>query len=145
MASKADFTEADWQTLEKGLLGAAMLVATADASFFDSFKEMGTLAGHMSDARQKSSSQLVRDLGATHTTGFGMGTSPAALEAGTFEALRSALATLSTKAPDETQAYRAFVMELAESVAQAVSGVSASENSALEKIKAALAGAQSSA
>jgi hypothetical protein len=141
MASKADFTEAEWQTLEKGLIGAAMLVATADASFFDTFKEMGTLASHMAEARQKSTSQLVRDLGATHTTGFGMGTSPTDLEAGTLEALRSALALLDSKAADESQAYSAFVMELSESVAQAVSGVSASENTALEKIKGALADA----
>jgi len=138
MASKTDFTEAEWQTLEKGLIGAAMLVATADASFFDSFKEMGALAGHMSEARQKSSSQLVRDLGAAHTTGFGLGTAPADLEAGTLEALRSALALLHSKAPDESEAYSTFVVELADSVAQAVSGVSASENTALEKIKGAL-------
>ena len=123
MAGKADFTEAEWQTLEKGVTGAGMLVSLADPSFFDSFKEVGALAGHLNQARQKSSSQLVRDLAATHTGGFGVRTSPQELESQTLDALRSALATLQTKAPDETSGYSEFVLGVAESVAKAVSGV----------------------
>lgn len=138
MAGKADFTEAEWHTLETGLTGAALLVSLADSSFFDSFKEAGALAGHLNEARQRSSSQLVRDLAATHTTGFGFGTSPRELETGTLDALHSALATLQAKAPDETSAYSAFVLDLAESVAKAVSSVSAPESAAIEKIKGAL-------
>ena len=80
----------------------------------------------------------VRDLAATHTTGFGFGTSPQELETGTLDALHSALATLQAKAPDETSAYSAFVLDVAESVANAVSGVSAPESAAIEKIKGAL-------
>ena len=138
MATKADFTEAEWKTLEKGVTGAGMLVAAADPNFFDSFKEVGAMAGHLAEARQKSSSPLVRDLGTTRTTGFGFGTSPEVLETGTLEALRSALTILGTKAPDEKDAYSAFVVELAESVANAVSGVAPSESAALEKIKGVL-------
>ena len=55
MAGKANFTEAEWQTLEKGVSGAGMLVALADASFFDSFKEIGAMAGYLAEASQKSS------------------------------------------------------------------------------------------
>jgi hypothetical protein len=138
MAGKADFTEAEWQTLEKGVTGAAMLVALADSSIFDSFKEVGAMASHLSEARQKSSSQLVRDLGATRASGFGFGSSAQEIETGTLEALHSALATLQAKAPDETAAYSAFVIEVAESVANAVSGVAPPESAALDKIKAAL-------
>jgi hypothetical protein len=138
MAGKADFTEAEWQTLEKGVTGAAMYVSLADASLFDTFKEAGALAGHLQEAHQKSSSQLVRDLAATHNTGFGMGTSAQELEKGTLEAIRAALAILQAKAPDEMPAYSALVVELADSVARAVSGVSPKENAALEKIKGAL-------
>jgi hypothetical protein len=138
MAGKADFTEAEWQTLEKGVTGSAMYVSLADPSLFDTFKEAGALAGHLDKARQTSSSQLVRDLAATHNTGFGMGTSAQELENGTLEALRAALAILQAKAPDETPAYSALVVELAETVAQAVSGVSPKESAALEKIKGTL-------
>jgi hypothetical protein len=138
MAVKTDFTEAEWQTLERGVTGAGMLVSLADANFFDTFKETGALASTLNNARQKSPSLLVRDLATTHSRGFGVGTSPQELETGTLEALRSAVATLQAKAPDETPAYRDFVLEVAESVAKAVSGVNAAENAAIEKIRGAL-------
>ena len=138
MAGKADFTEAEWQALEKGVTGAALLVALADANFFDSFKEAGAMASHLANAHQKSTSQLVRDLGATHTTGFGFGTSSQELETETLDALRSGLAILQAKAPDEVAPYSAFVLEVAESVANAVSGVAPAESAALDKIKGAL-------
>ncbi|MBV9577381.1 MAG: hypothetical protein JO057_02195 [Chloroflexi bacterium] len=138
MAVKSDFTEAEWATLEKGVTGAGMLVSLADDNFFDSFKETGALAGYLNSARQKSPSTLVRDLAATRGTGFGFGTSAQELETGTLDALRSARATLQAKAPDELEAYSSLVIEVAESVAKAVSGVSASESAAIDKIKAAL-------
>jgi hypothetical protein len=138
MAVRADFTEDEWQTLEKGVTGAGMLVAAADANFFDTFKEVGALAAHLGEARQKSTSLLVRDLANTRATGFGVGTSPQELETGTLTALRSAVGTLQVKAPDEVAAYKAFVVGVAESVAKAVSGVAPSESAAIDKIKGAL-------
>jgi hypothetical protein len=138
MVGKADFTEAEWQTLEKGVTGAGLLVSLADPGLFDTFKEAGALAGYLNEARQKSSSQLVRELGATHSRGFGMGTSAQELESGTLEAIRSAEALLQAKAPDEVAAYSALVLGVAESVANAVSGVAPSENAAIDKIKSAL-------
>jgi hypothetical protein len=138
MAGKADFTEAEWQTLEKGVTGAAMFVSLADPSFFDSFKEVGALASHLNEARQKSSSQLIRELAATRASGFGFGTSPQELETGTVEALHSAVATLQAKAADEIPAYSAFVIDVSESVAKAVAGESPAESAAIDKIKGAL-------
>jgi hypothetical protein len=52
--------------------------------------------------------------------------------------LRSAQATLRAKAPDEFPAYSAFVVDVAESVANAVSGVAPAESTAIDKIKGAL-------
>ena len=144
MAGKADFTEAEWQTLEKGVTGAAMLVSLADASLFDTFKEAGAMAGYFDAARQKSDSQLVRDLAATRNSGFGVRTSPQELETGTLEALGASLATLQAKAPDEIPSYRTFVLELAEAVAKAVSGVVPAETAAIEKIRTALESAPES-
>jgi hypothetical protein len=138
MATKSDFTAAEWETLEKGVTGAGMLVSLADANLFDSFKETGAMAGYLNEARQNSPSTLVRDLAATRGTGFGFGTSAEDLEKGTLDSLRSALATLQAKAPAETSAYTSFVIGVAESVAKAVSGVSASETTAIEKIKGVL-------
>ena len=53
-------------------------------------------------------------------------------------ALEQAVATLRSKAPEELPAYRQLVLEVAESVAAAAKGVSPQENSALERIRAAL-------
>jgi hypothetical protein len=138
MATRTDFTETEWKTLEKGVTGAGMLVSLADANLFDSFKEAGALAGHLNEARQKSPSTLVRDLATTHNTGFGFGSSLQEVESETTVALQSAVKTLQEKAPDETEAYRTFVVEVAQSVAKAVSGVSSAETAALDKIQAAL-------
>jgi hypothetical protein len=139
LAVKADFTEAEWQTLEKGVTGAGMVVALADASFLDTFKEAGALTGYLGEARQKSSSLLVRDLAASaRGSGFSARTSSQQLETETLDALRSAVAILQAKAPDETAAYSAFVLEVADAVANAVSGVAPAENAAIEKVKGAL-------
>ncbi len=138
MATRSDFSEAEWKTLEKGVTGAGMLVSLADSNLFDSFKEAGALAGHLGEARQKSPSTLVRDLASTHTTGFGFGSSLQEVESETVVALQTAVKTLQEKAPDETEAYKSFVLAVAESVAKAVSGVSSAETTAIEKVQTAL-------
>ena len=138
MATKSDFTEQEWDTLHKGVTGAGLLVSTSDRGFFDTFKEAGTLATEMSDARKSASSPLVRELAQTGGTGFGLGTSPTELEAETLEALRSAVATLEQKAPEEVEPYRAFVLEVAESVSRAAGGGDEAERATVDRIRQAL-------
>ena len=43
MAKKEDFTEQEWESLQKGVVGAGLLVSLSDRSFFDTFKEAGAL------------------------------------------------------------------------------------------------------
>jgi hypothetical protein len=138
MAGKADFTEQEWETLQKGVTGAALLVSVADRGFFDTFKEVGALSKHLSEARKTSDSPLIKELAEVRGTGFGLTTSPEEIEGGTLESLRSAVGILQAKAPDEAPAYRDFVIAVAESVAAAADDVGATETDALEKIKAAL-------
>jgi tellurite resistance protein len=45
---------------------------------------------------------------------------------------------LETKAPEEVDAYRSFVLEVAESVGNAAGGGEAPESESLEKIRSAL-------
>ena len=141
MAGRSDFTEAEWDTLTKGVTGAGLLVAVSDRGFFDTFKEAGALAKHLAQARQASGSELVRELGETRATGFGMGSSPAEMERETLEALRSSVATLEAKAPEEVEPYRDFVLQLARSVSDAAGGGEAAEGGVVERIRSALAGA----
>lgn len=137
MAGKSDFTEQEWEDLRKGATGAGLLVSVSDRSFFDTFKEASSLAKHVKSARE-SDSQLVRELAAEGGTGFGMVASPSEVQEGTFASLEAAVTALQAKAPDELASYRAFVLELAESVGKAAGGGEAAEATTIEKITAAL-------
>jgi hypothetical protein len=139
VAHKTDFSEQEWEALQKGVSGAGTLVALSDRSFFDSFKEAGALAKHLADGRRNSTSELVRELAeTTRGTGFGLRASPDEVERETLDALHASVAALRQKAPEELEAYRAFVLEIAESVAHAAGGGDAVEEGALEKIRSAL-------
>ena len=138
MAKKSDFTEQEWESLQKGVLGAGLLVSLSDRSFFDTFKEAGALAKHVAAAKQSSTSELVRELADVRGTGFGLTSSPDTVEHETLAALQSAKATLEAKAPDELEAYRQFVVDVAESVANAAAGGEGAESGAIEKIRSAL-------
>ena len=71
MAGKADFTDEEWDALQKGVTGSGMLVSAAHRDFTDSFGEAKAIAKHLA-AQGDSESQLVRELSDTHGTGFGL-------------------------------------------------------------------------
>jgi len=138
MAKKSDFTEQEWEQLRKGATGAGLLVSVSDRSFFDSFKEAGSLAKHLAGGRSDES-ELVRELAGERGSGFGARSAPQQIEDETVEALRGAVSTLQAKAPDEVEAYKSFVLEVAEAVGKAAGGGEAAEATTIEKIRAALA------
>jgi len=53
MATKADFTEEEWKTLQKGVTGAGLLVSAGDRDFTDSFGEATALAKYLGAQREK--------------------------------------------------------------------------------------------
>lgn len=138
MAGKGDFTEQEWETLQKGVTGSAVLVAVAEPGFFDTFKEMRVLADHLAEAKEKGDSPLIRELADVDGAGISVTASAQEVEQETLEALRSAISTLQTKAPGEVEAYRTFVLDVAQSVAAAAKDVGAAETGALDKIRAAV-------
>ncbi|MGZ8691176.1 MAG: hypothetical protein ACXWZY_09215 [Gaiellaceae bacterium] len=138
MAKKSDFTEQEWESLQKGVVGAGLLVSLSDRSFFDTFKEAGALGKHVAQAKKSSSSEFVRELADVHGAGFGLTSSPDTVERETLSALQTAKTTLESKAPDELDSYRQFVIEVAESVAQAAGGGEAAESGAIEKVRSAV-------
>jgi hypothetical protein len=138
MATKSDFTEQEWEALQKGVTGAGLLVSLSDRGFFDTFKEAGALGKHVASAKKDNSSELVRELADVGGTGFGLTSSPDKVERETIEALQSAKATLESKAPEELDAYRQFVLDLAQSVANAAPGGDAAEAGTVEKVRSAV-------
>ena len=137
MAGKADFTEGEWTDLQQGVTGTGLLVSTAHRDFTDSFGEASTIAKQLA-AHRDSDSQLVRELSASRGTGFGMVASPNEVVEGTINSLRAAVAMLGEKAPDEVEAYRGLVLEVATAVAEAKGGVKDEEKAAIERVTAAM-------
>jgi hypothetical protein len=138
MAKKSDFTEQEWEALQKGVTGAGLLVSLSDRGFFDTFKEAGALGKHVAQAKKDSPSELVRELADIHGTGFGLTSSPDKVEQETIQALQGAMAALQSKAPDEVEPYRQFVLDVAKSVAAAAPGGETPEAVAVEKVRAAV-------
>jgi hypothetical protein len=138
VATRADFADEEWKALQAGVTGAGTYVATVDRSFFDSFKEASALAHHLRDAHAQSESALIRDVATGHERPFGLTASPEEIEKSTVATLEQAVATLSAKAPEELPAYKQLVLDVAQSVAEAAKGVSPQENTALERVRAAL-------
>lgn len=135
-------TETDIEMLRRGAMGAGLLVSVSDRGFFDTFKEAGTLARHVTAARSGSQSEVVRRIAEGRGVGFGITNNPQEIEAGTLDALRSAVGLLQQKAPGEIAAYRAFALDLARSVASAAPGGEEAEAATVSKIEAALQDSQ---
>ena len=138
MATKTDFTEAEWDALEKGITGSGMLVSLADRDFTDSFGEAGAMAKYLQGQQVAGPSELLRELAKAHGTGFGLVASPKEVVEGTMSALSASVALLTQKAPDELEAYRALVLDVANAVAEAKGGVKDEESAAIERIRGAL-------
>src|SRR4051812_28312763 len=118
MATKADFTEEEFETLQRGVTGAGMLVSLADRDFTDSFGEAKALAKFLV-AHRDSDSTLIRDIAAVHSSKFKMSVSPAELETGMQSAVRDSLALLAQKSPDDVEPYRQMVLGAAQVAAEA--------------------------
>ena len=100
MAGKDDFSQDEWEELQKGVTGAG------DARFCLPPRLHGQLwRGQLRVAKdlgahRESASQLVRELAEAHGTGFGFAASPKEVEEGTLGALAASVALLHEKAPD---------------------------------------------
>ena len=137
MAGKADFTEEEWDQLRKGATGAGMLVSVSDRSFFDSSRRHRR---SRSTSRARATTTASSSVTSPRKVAPASAWSPRPTRSRTGRSRRCtrAVATLQAKAPDELEGYRAFVLELAESVGKAAGGGDQAEAATVEKIRAAL-------
>ncbi|MEI7815073.1 MAG: hypothetical protein WCJ13_09810 [Coriobacteriia bacterium] len=141
MATKADFSEAQWQTLVFSVQGAMAFVAFSNgAHFWESMKEATETAKFITQQAKSSTSTLVRDL----AMGDGLKrdkkltADSAALETEVVGVLAEASKIVADTAPEELAAYKAFILGVADAAAEASGAVDSSEQAAIDKIKAAL-------
>ncbi len=128
MSTKADFTEDEWKALEKGVTGAGLYVSASDPEVHGHLRRGDARSRRELGAEHSSSAnELVRELAATHGTGFGLTSSKADLENETLAALSSSIALLTAKDAADADAYRQLVLAVANRVAGAKHGVSDAE------------------
>jgi hypothetical protein len=142
MATKQDFTEQEWASLERSISGTGLLVSLADRDFTDTFGEVGAMAKYLSGQQVAASSELLRELAKSHHTGFGLTSSAEKVRTETLDAVKASVALLSAKKPADVEGEK----ELGRGVAQAVAdakggGSSAVETQTIDAIRDAL-GAQ---
>jgi hypothetical protein len=146
MTGKADFTEQEWELVLGGPPSAGIIVVTAQRG--GTFRESIAMAKAYVEARQQhGGSELVDEIVSVkperdHTRYH----SVEELKEYGLQHLRDAVALLEQNAtPDEVEAYRTFVLTLAEKVANAHreggQSVSDAERAAIEEISASLGGA----
>jgi hypothetical protein len=143
LTGKADFSESEWDTILHGPTTAGLIVITAQRG--GTFRETFAITKAYVEARkQPGQSQLVDEIvSAKPALDHTRYRSPEELKAAGLQHLRDAVELLERKAAsDEVDAYRAFVLELAERVASAHRehgvDVSDAERAALDDVERAL-------
>ena len=140
MATKADFTTEQWETLAFAVTDSMMFVTVSNGPhFWESMSETTAAARYLVDQARTSTSTLVRDL-ATDSGHYRDKAAKAGgeMESVTLDRLSSAAAILHEVAPDELDAFRGLVLGVADAAAEAKNGVDPVERNAIEKVKSAL-------
>jgi hypothetical protein len=140
MTAKSEFTDEEWDLLREGPAAAGMIVVAADKG--GTFRETFAMAKAYAEARQQhGESELLDELVSAGPKRGSRYHSPEELREQGLQVLREAADLLSRKAtPEEVAGYRAFVMTLAEKVADAHrehgEQVSERERAAMDEIAA---------
>jgi hypothetical protein len=140
MATKADFTPEQWEQLQWALNDTTVYLSLAHPGFWESFKEAGAASKYLAGQRTDSTSTLVRDLASNPK----LGTDPdvkkdvADMADAVAARLTGATRLVADIAPDELDAFKAFIVGLAEAAAEASGDTDAGESIALDRVRAAL-------
>ena len=144
MTGKAEFTADDWETILHGPPTAGLIVITAQRGGV--FRETVALTqAYVETRKQHGQSELLDEIiSAKPALDHGRYHSPEELKDAGLKHLRAAAGLLEQKATaDEADAYKRFILDLAERVANAHrengTTVSDAEQTAIDEISAALA------
>lgn len=140
MATKADFTPEEWEVLQWAVADTMAYVSIADPGMWDSFTEASGAARYIAEAKANSASLLVRDLAGNLRAGRDkeVMANPADMAGEVAERVAEASKLIAEKAADELDAFKRFILGIAEATAEAKKGVGENERAAIEKIRAAL-------
>ncbi len=149
MAGQADFTSDQWMTMRRAMIAAGVVVSMSEGGGDDMLSEVFAITQHLRGARLGHANQLVRELAnmSAFQSGLRPGMKRADYERPALEAIRAAVAAVQARAPADLEAFRTFLVELAEVAANAhkeggfagVGGVrvTAAEAAAIGRVKRA--------
>lgn len=140
MATKADFTPEEWQSIEFAVADTLTYASMAHPGFWEMFKEGTASAKFMADQRN-APNLLVRDIATNMKpkADEALKANPTAMADTTVDKIKAAVVLLQTKAPDDVQPFKDMLLGLADAVVEAAGGIDDAEYSAIDKIKEALA------
>ncbi len=140
MASKVDFTAAEWQVLQWAVADTMTYLSMADPGIWDTFKEASGAAKYIAEIKTSNESALVRELADDAKTRHDQALShdPANVAGETIDRVGLAVSILSRKAPEDLDAFKDFIIGVAKATAEAAKGTGPSEAAAIAKLEAAL-------
>jgi len=140
MTSKAMFTEDEWHALQWAVTDTMAYVSMADHGFWDTFKEAGAAARFMAKAKSSTGSPLVHDLAGDIKMGRDKAVAHDMADMGgeVTARVRQAADIVAATSPGDLEAFKAFIMGIAQTTAEATKGVDEHEAKAIEKLRAAL-------
>jgi len=140
MATKADYSAEEWQILQWATMNTMAYLSLADPGFWDSFKEATGAAKFLAAEQKSNTNPLILDLlGDVRTKRDKEATSnPTTLADEVTERVAEAVAIVAEKDAGDVDAFKAFILGLAEATAVAVDGVGEAETAAIAKLTAAL-------
>jgi hypothetical protein len=150
MAGQQDFTVDEWTTMRKAITVAGVIVALSEGGGEEMLSEILAVTQRLRRAGIDHPNQLVRELSSMHR--FQSGLQPnmkrSVYEEEGLATIRAAAAAIATKAPRDLDAFRDFVLELADAAANAhkeggIAGmggvrVTAAEAAAIGRVRRAL-------
>jgi hypothetical protein len=140
MATKADFTEAEWQTLQWAVTDTMTYLSLADPGFWDMFKEASGAAKYIAGVKASSENLLVHQLAdgiKTHRD-KAVSANPADISQAVTSRVGEAVKIVSGKAPEDLEAFKGFIIGVARATAEAAKGTGPTEAAAIAKLEAAL-------
>jgi hypothetical protein len=140
MATKDAFTAEEWQILEYAMTDTMAYLSVIDPGFWDSFKEAGHAGRFVANQSTDAPNLLVRDLahGLRPKRDETLTATAGSVESPTLWRVSEAAALVAQKAPEDVAAFKAFILGIADAVAEASGGISAVEAGAIAKITEAL-------
>lgn len=155
MSTKSDYTPEEWNLVMSGPVVAGSMVVMSDPSIFGSIKESFRIAQTIQKAALASDAQVIRDIGLAYQNKAKPQTPDLPRDRGKAGAMDVLLATVQEAAntvsdhdPQEGEAYRRFLVEVAQATAEASKEggflgigavrVSADEEAAIERLRTTL-------